>query len=177
MRFLQESRIAAPPSVVFAFHEGRRAIERLSPPWAPVEVLEGGESLRPGHRVVLRVKMGPIPLRWVAEHTEYEPGRLFADRQVSGPFAFWYHRHLFLDDEVGGTILRDEVEYIPPFGCLGRWLGTRFLEARLRRLFDYRHQMTRRLLETESIPPPTTGPTACDSRRRDDPNEGRPLPA
>ncbi|SIN80408.1 Ligand-binding SRPBCC domain-containing protein [Singulisphaera sp. GP187] len=118
MRFVKESHIAASPSTVFAFHESRGALERLSPPWEHLERLEGGNSLRPGSRVVLRVRLGPIPIRWIAEHTEYEPGRLFADRQVSGPFASWYHRHLFLDDEAGGTILRDEVEYTP------RWAGS-----------------------------------------------------
>src|SRR5262245_797551 len=113
MRFSKESRIAAPPCVVFAFHESPGALERLSPPGDAVELIEGGESLRPGSRVVVKVRFGPLRLRWIAEHTEYEPGRSFADRQVRGPFARWEHRHLFLDDGRGGTILRDEVEFEP----------------------------------------------------------------
>ena len=116
MRFVKESRIAASPGRVFAFHESSGALGRLTPPWEKVEVIEGGESIRPGSRVVLRTKLGPFPLKWVAEHTEYEPGRMFADTQRSGPFARWYHRHWFLDDGEGGTILRDEVDYEPPMG-------------------------------------------------------------
>jgi ligand-binding SRPBCC domain-containing protein len=156
MRFVKESRIAVRPSVVFAFHESCGALERLSPPWENVELVEGGHSLRPGSRVVLKVKLGPIPMRWVAEHTEFEPGRLFADRQVSGPFARWYHRHFFLDDEAGGTILRDEVDFTPPLGWLGRCFGTKWIEARLDRLFDYRHEVTRRIVEAGDFPAPTT---------------------
>ena len=151
MHFVKESRIAAAPSAVFAFHESRGALERLSPPWEQVELVEGGDSLRPGSRVVLKVKLGPIPMRWVAEHTEYEPDRLFADRQVSGPFASWYHRHLFLDDEAGGTILRDEVDYTPPLGWLGQHFGKKFVEARLNRMFDYRHEVTRRIVEKRAL--------------------------
>jgi ligand-binding SRPBCC domain-containing protein len=147
MRFVKESRMAAPPSVVFAFHESRGALERLSPPWENVELVEGGDSLHPGSRVVLKVMLGPIPMRWVAEHTEYEPDRLFADRQISGPFASWSHRHVFLEDEAGGTLLRDEVDYTPPLGWLGRYLGTKMIEARLKRMFDYRHEVTRRIVE------------------------------
>ena len=147
MRFVKESRIAAPPSAVFAFHESPGALERLTPPWEQVEIVEGGTSLRPGSRVVLASRVGPFPLRWVAEHTEYEPGRMFADRQVSGPFASWSHRHLFLDDGAGGTILRDEVDYEPPLGLLGRWLGSGYLERKLQRMFDFRHEATRRLVE------------------------------
>jgi len=99
--FVKESRIAAAPGVVFAFHESPGALEKLTPPWEKVTVIESPGSLTPGTRVVLRTKVGPFAVEWVAEHTEYEPGRMFADRQVRGPFAYWYHRHLFLDDGRG----------------------------------------------------------------------------
>jgi len=148
VRFVKESQIAATPAEVFAFHERPGALASLTPPWEKVELAEGGDSIQPGSRVVLKVRFGPFTLRWVAEHTEYEPGRLFADRQVRGPFASWYHRHHFLDDGAGGTLLRDEVEYEPPLGWLGRRLGRRFLEEKLHRLFAYRHETTRRLVES-----------------------------
>lgn len=146
--FVMESRIEAPPGDVFAFHESHNALERLTPPWEHVEVVASSGTIRPGDRVVLRVKVGPFAVDWVAEHTEYEPERLFADRQVRGPFAYWYHRHRFLDDGRGGTILRDEVDYRLPMGKLGDWLGTRFMESKLQKLFGYRHEITRRILES-----------------------------
>jgi ligand-binding SRPBCC domain-containing protein len=154
MLFVKESRIAAPPTVVFAFHERPGALQGLTPPWERVEVIDGGTSILPGSRVVLRTWLGPMPLRWVAEHTEYDPPRSFADRQVRGPFASWYHRHRFLDDGQGGTLLRDEVEFTPPLGWLGRRLGGGFLRRKLQRLFDYRHDVTRRLVERETSPDP-----------------------
>jgi ligand-binding SRPBCC domain-containing protein len=147
MRFVKETRIGATPEAVFAFHESPGALERLTPPWERVRVVSGGDSLRPGCRVVLETRLGPIPLRWVAVHTEYEPPHLFADEQESGPFASWYHRHRFLDDGQGGTLLRDEVEYAPPLGALGRLLGGPLLRRKLERMFDYRHEQTRRILE------------------------------
>lgn len=159
MRFEKETRIAAPPEVVFAFHEGPGAFEKLTPPWEKVEVIEGGGSIRPGARVVLSVPLGPFRVRWVAEHVEYEPGRMFADRQVEGPFASWYHRHLCLDDGEGGTRLRDEVDYQPPLGPLGRLLGRAIIRSKLQKMFDYRHEVTRRAVESgESIPAGDAGP-------------------
>lgn len=152
MEFVKESRIAAPPAVVFAFYESPGALLRLTPPWERVEVLAGGKSIRPGERVVLKTWAGPVPVRWVAEHTEYEPGRLFADRQVEGPFARWYHRHRFLDDGAGGTILRDEVDYEPPLGLVGRWMGGGFLEQKLEKVFDFRHETTRRIVASGDFP-------------------------
>ena len=148
MKFVKESRINAPPALVFAFHESEGALARLTPPWEKVEVVEGGKSIRPGSRVVLRTKLGPIALRWVAEHTEYDPPHLFADRQVSGPFASWYHRHHMIDDGVGGTILRDEVDYDVPLGLAGRLFGGGVVATKLRRMFDYRHEVTKRVVES-----------------------------
>ena len=148
MRFVKESRINATPERVFAFHESQGALPRLTPPREKVRLVEGGDSLKPGSRVTIETNFGPFPVRWVAEHMEYEPGRMFADRQVSGPFASWYHRHLFLDDGNGGTVLRDEVDYEPPFGVLGRILGGGFLGAKLEKMFDFRHRATKQIVES-----------------------------
>jgi ligand-binding SRPBCC domain-containing protein len=154
MRFEKQTRIAATPGAVFAFHESPGALQRLTPPWEQVRLIEGGGSIRPGARVVLSIPVGPFRTNWIAEHTEYEPGRMFADRQVQGPFASWYHRHLFLDDGQGGTLLRDEVDYEPPLGALGRLLGQAFIRAKLEKMFDYRHEVTRRIVESGEFADP-----------------------
>jgi len=146
--FVKESRINAPPDVVFRFHESPAALRNLIPPWEKMEVAESAGSLRPGSKVVLRGRLGLFPIRWIAVHTEYDPPHLFADRQESGPFAWWYHRHRFLDDGQGGTILRDEVEYQAPLGRIGRWLGGWLIRRKLDRMFAFRHETTRRLMES-----------------------------
>ena len=152
MQFVKESRIAASPDRVFAFHESPGALRRLAPPWERLELESGGESIRPGSRVVLRTRFGPIPLRWVAEHVEYQPPHRFADVQLSGPFARWHHRHEFLDDGRGGTILRDVVDYELPMGALGRWLGGGLVRSKLARMFEYRHEATRKIVESGDFP-------------------------
>lgn len=152
MHFVKESRIAAKPERVFAFHESAGALTRLTPPWERVTLVSGGDSIRPGSRVVLETRLGPFPLRWVAEHTEYVPGRMFADTQIKGPFARWDHRHWFLDDGAGGTLLCDEVDYEPPLGGLGRLVAGRYLGERLRKLFEFRHEATKRIVEAGDFP-------------------------
>ncbi len=152
MRLVKESRIAAPPARVFAFHESPGALERLTPPWESVRIVEGGGSLKPGTRVTLESWLGPIRILWVAEHTEYEQGRMFADQQIRGPFAKWSHKHEFLDDGSVGTLLRDSVDYEAPLGSLGRLLSGRFLRAKLTKLFDFRHETTKRIVEAGDFP-------------------------
>ncbi len=159
--YVKESRINAPPEVVFRFHESPDALRSLIPPWEKMEVAESAGSLRIGSRVVLRGRLGPIPIQWVAIHTEYDPPHLFADRQEAGPFAWWYHRHRFLDDGEGGTILRDEVQYQAPLGMIGHWLGGWLIRRKLNRMFAYRHETTRCLIESGK----STGPhPALDQR-------------
>lgn len=146
-KYVKESRIAAPPAVVFRFHESPTALEQLIPPWENMKPVEYPGSLLPGSRVVLRGRLGIIPVEWVAMHTEYDPPHLFADRQESGPFAYWYHRHRFLDDGQGGTLLRDDVEYAVPLGMLGLWFGGWLVRRKLEAMFNYRHVTTRALIE------------------------------
>ena len=147
-KYVKQTRISAAPDVVFEFHESPDALEQLIPPWEKMKVLESAGSLRPASRVVLGGGLGPFPLRWVAIHTEYDPPHLFADRQASGPFAYWYHRHRFLDDGAGGTLLSDEVEYTVPLGVIGHWFGGWLVRRKLEAMFAYRHEKTRRLIET-----------------------------
>ena len=130
------------PEEVFAWHERPGALERLTPPWADVEVLEHPESLD-GGRAVLRIRRGPATVRWELRHTDYEPGRGFSDEQVAGPLAKWRHTHRFLPREGGGCVVEDEVEVEPPLGAAGAALGPGLIRRELDRLFAFRHRRLR----------------------------------
>jgi ligand-binding SRPBCC domain-containing protein len=149
MQFLKESLIPAPAEEVFAFHERPDAFELLLPPWERHVVLQAPTGLEVGTRVELKTRVGFLWLKVLAEHVAYEPGRSFEDVMLKGPFAVWHHRHLFLEHE-GGCLLRDEVEYRPPFGPLGRVLDPILIRPRLQRLFDYRHEVTLREVQSHS---------------------------
>jgi ligand-binding SRPBCC domain-containing protein len=147
MRFVKESFIRAAPERVFAFHELPDALARLTPPWERTRVLSAAPDLRVGSRAIVETRLiGLLPLRWVAEHTAYDPPRMFEDMQVKGPFRKWVHRHRVVPNE-NGSLLRDEIEFEPPLGPLGRPASPVFIEPRLRRLFDYRHRVTREWCE------------------------------
>ncbi len=137
-------RVALPVSAaeVWKWHEAPEAFGRLNPAWDPVEVVERSGGLGVGARTVIRMKLGPVPQQWVAEHTACEDGRMFQDTQTSGPFSRWVHTHRFLDQPGGGSVLEDEVDYALPMGFLGQAFGGPFAQTTLQRLFDYRHRVT-----------------------------------
>lgn len=149
MKFVKESIIKAAPERVFAFHELPDAIERLIPPWENARIVEKADISRVGSRAVIEQKIfGLVPSRWVAEHTRYEPPRLFEDVQISGPFAAWRHRHIVAPHEAG-AVLRDEIEYEPPMGFFGRAAAPFLVTPKLEKMFAYRHEVTRRWCEEE----------------------------
>lgn len=148
MRFVKESVIQASAEVVFAFHEAPDAFERLQPPWQKTEILQPPTSLEVGTKVILRVKVGPFWQRMVAEHIAYEPGTMFADQMIEGPFAKWIHRHVVTPRGPTACVLTDDIEYELPFGAAGRFFGGRFARRSIERLFDYRHRVTRTACES-----------------------------
>lgn len=147
MIFEKRSRIAAPPERVWAFHEAPDAFERLTPPWEDTKVVEKSRGLGVGARTVVDTKVGPFTQRLVAVHTACEPGRMFRDEMVSGPFARWAHTHSMTSDGEGGTWLVDHIEYELPLGVLGRLGGGWFVRRKLERMFTYRHRVTREACE------------------------------
>ena len=142
LKFKYSSVIDAPVEDVFAFHEHPEALEKLAPPWKPVEVLKREGGIQEGGRVVFQVPLGPIRRRWVAVHTRYVKNRLFVDVQKEGPFASWVHRHEF--ERLGEkTRLTDGIAFSLPGGELMNLLGGWWVKLTLRRLFRYRHDRTR----------------------------------
>ena len=141
-RFVARSRIGAPAAETFRWHERPLALELLLPPWERVTVIDRAGGIRDGGRVALHVPAGPVRVRWEAEHTDYDEGRRFVDRQVAGPFAHWIHEHRFEPDGGDGCVLEDRVDYALPFGVVGELAGLRSARRRIERMFAWRHEIT-----------------------------------
>jgi len=143
-QYRRATTLVVPRKTLFDWHTCPGAFERLSPPWQPARMeSRTGNGLEPGATVSLRVKVGPLWLPWVAEHGEWDPGYMFSDRQVTGPFARWEHRHSFAD-RAGNTVeLIDEIRYQLPLGYLGL-LGSQYAQTAIDRMFAYRHRVTAR---------------------------------
>ncbi len=140
--FVRRTRVQAPAGEVFRWHARRGALERLTAPWDPVELVERTGGIEDGARVVLRMRMGPLRRRWVAEHRDCREGSGFRDVQIEGPFASWEHTHTFEPEGADACTLEDRIEYELPLGALGRVVGGAMVRGRLNRLFSYRHLVT-----------------------------------
>ena len=140
--FKKRSKINAPVEDVFKWHARPGAIERLSPPWDPLEIISRTGGILIGAEVEMKLKAGPIPIKWHARHIDYQANKLFKDMQIKGPFSKWIHTHRF--ETLGQTqcILEDCIEYALPLHLFGTALMHPLVEKKLKQIFTYRHNTT-----------------------------------
>jgi ligand-binding SRPBCC domain-containing protein len=147
MRFLYRSRFRCSPEELFRFHERPDALQLLTPPWAGVKVLSAAPSLHVGAEARLLVPIiPPFRVQWHARHVDYEPPHRFVDEQVAGPFKRWRHEHR-IEPVPGGAELIDQVDYEPPLGPVGKLGGRLVIPVMLKRMFAYRHAVTKKYVE------------------------------
>jgi ligand-binding SRPBCC domain-containing protein len=154
LHFVAQSRIDAPAEEVFRWHAQPDALDLLSPPWEPVEILQRAPGIRDGDRGALRVQMGPFKIRWSFEHRDYIEGRQFRDVQISGPFRRWEHTHKMDPQGTSACILSDSICYELPLGMVGNLLAGWFVQRKLARLFKYRHRVIAEAFDATANPEP-----------------------
>jgi len=142
VRFVATSIIRTTPERLFAFHELPDVVDRLMPPWERARVIERAPDLHLGRRAVASIHVFGLSMRIESEHIVYDPPHRFEDRQLRGPFRRWHHRHI-IEPHRDGALLIDDIDFEPPFAIVSGW----FVRRRLRKLFEFRHRVTREYCE------------------------------
>ena len=145
----REQVVHAPVERVFGFFSRARNLQELTPPWLHFDVLTP-EPIRmgPGTLIDYRLRLRGVPMRWRTLIEAWEPGRMFVDRQLRGPYRLWHHTHEF-EAHSQGTLVRDRVRYEIPLGAAGRVARMLFVRRDLEQVFDYRREAVARLLEAD----------------------------
>jgi len=138
--------IHAPVQTLWSFHERPDILQILTPPWQPVQVIRREGGLAVGAISEFQISILFVSVRWVARHVECVPPYYFCDRQIEGPMTSWLHRHEFIANGEE-TYLVDTIDYEIPGGWLVQWLLKNWVNARLRDMFRYRHQITQAMCE------------------------------
>lgn len=139
-------KVQAPLPDVAAFHDDPVSLVAITPPPVHVTIEQFDRPVRAGSRVIFRLSMGPIGVRWDGVIVEYVEQSYFRDVQNQGPFGAWSHTHSFAA-ETDGTRVNDRVEYEPPLGLIGKLIDPFVVRPSLAFLFNYRKKKTRELLE------------------------------
>lgn len=136
---------------VWAFLTNLENHARICPEDMPEELLsDSNAELADGSRLVLRVRrsaaVAQIQHTVILEVAEWHPTHGYALRQVEGPFTAWINRRKLTPFQ-GGTLLADQIEYVPPGGPFGALAIRPFVGTNMDKYYQHRHNEAKRLLE------------------------------
>ena len=138
--FEQQQWTPKPLNEVFDFFSDVKNLELLTPPLLKFKVLDKStENIQEGSKINYKLKIHGVPTKWTSLITDWQPMNEFSDVQLKGPYAKWYHRHLF-KSFAGGVLLEDKVVYRLPFSQIGGNLLHWFILKDIKAIFSYRRK-------------------------------------
>jgi hypothetical protein len=136
--FRAEQFIGRPVDEVFAFFARAENLQRLTPDWLHFKILNiDPNPVREGTLIRYRLRWRVFPIYWTTRITTWDPPHRFVDEQLKGPYQLWRHEHRFVP-EGSGTRIHDEVQYLLPFGALGRIVHRIRVRNDVESIFAYR---------------------------------------
>ena len=130
--------VATRRDTVFPFFARPENLAAITPPWLDFAILTPSPiPMRVGALIDYSIRLGPLPTRWRTMISTLDAPRMFVDEQLMGPYSFWHHTHGF-EERAEGTLLTDQVRYLPPLGPLGRLAHGMLIRHSLLRIFRHR---------------------------------------
>jgi ligand-binding SRPBCC domain-containing protein len=128
-----------PRKDAFVFFEDPRNLSDITPDWLRFKLKdrETKTVMCEGAVFDYTIRWSRIRLPWRSRIEGYLPPERFTDIQIAGPFRSWGHLHLF-EEHNGGTLMRDVVTYLLPFGPLGSIAHRIAVRRQLDSIFRYR---------------------------------------
>lgn len=131
---------------IFKFHLDTNNLPEISPSFPKASVKSISDvPLKQDSTVTVTLNFILFKTDWEILIEKVIENELIVDLQKKGLFEYWSHSHIF-ESKNGKVIMTDKVEFIPPFGFLGR-LSLPFIRLQLTQMFNYRHKKTKQIFE------------------------------
>jgi ligand-binding SRPBCC domain-containing protein len=144
--------IRRPLQEVFAFFARPENLAQITPATLRFQMLTPAPIvMKDGAVIDYMIQPFGFPLRWTTLITEFSPPHRFVDLQLRGPYAYWHHTHSFTETD-DGTIVKDNVRYVLPFGLLGRAVHVLVVRRQLNNIFDFRTRILQQYFSTLQQP-------------------------
>ncbi len=126
----------------FAWHRMPGAIQRLTPPFMPVKVMNSHHTLKLDEIVHIQCKiLSAINIDCFFKITGYQENEFFIDEQVKGPFSYWKHQHYFKAIDSNNCVIEDIVTFRTPIESFLGALANSKVAKQLHKMFTYRKQI------------------------------------
>ena len=144
-RYFESTTLPLPIETVFDFFSKAENLQAITPPELQFKILTPLPiTMGQGTLIDYKLKLNGIPFGWRTRITHWDPPYAFADQQLKGPYAIWFHTHTFAD-EGGRTRMDDEVLYKLPLWPLGE-VAYPFVKQKVAGIFQYRRRAIKKLL-------------------------------
>ncbi|QSZ42152.1 hypothetical protein GJV85_08515 [Sulfurimonas aquatica] len=131
---------------LYNFHLEMENLKAISPKGIKVTLLNEGFVPKEGAILRLKTIKNFIPIIWEVRIEKMDAPNLLVDVAMKSPFKSWKHSHIFTQIDENLCELKDLVEYTLPFGFVGS-LFNFFVQYELRSMFEFRHLITKQILE------------------------------
>lgn len=136
-----ETEVPATLQDTFGFFSDAANLQRLTPAWVNFRIRTPLPiAMRAGVEIDYRIVVRGLPIPWRTRIEVWEPGVRFIDRQVIGPYRWWWHTHEF-EALPGGTRVIDTVEFAPRMA----WATGALVRSDVERIFAYRTEALGRM--------------------------------
>lgn len=142
--------VAVDVQTLYDFHIDTNNLPRITPPWIEVEVISLELPLRKGSAIELDIRRFGFTQKWKMIISELTSPTLVCDKAVKSTFLSFIHYHRF--EAVGKTksVMKDEVIFSLPLYPLSL-IAVPFIKKDMKKMFEYRHQQTKLLLERKDV--------------------------
>lgn len=145
-RIVAETWINAPLEETWNFFSDPKNLLKLTPAEMKMRVKgEIPDKMYAGMTISYTVSpLFGIPLSWTSKINQVVEGHYFTDDMIEGPFAVWHHQHFF-EEQGGGTLVKDIVDYKAPLGILGRLVQPILVKPRVEDIFKHRESIIKQI--------------------------------
>jgi ligand-binding SRPBCC domain-containing protein len=133
-------KIPASKEILWDFISSPGNLKKITPGFMGFEVTTENLPVKMHPGMIISYKVSPllgIKMTWVTEISQVRELEYFVDEQRIGPYKLWHHQH-HISAIDGGVLMRDIVNYAPPFGFLGGFVNVLFIRKQLSEIFDFR---------------------------------------
>jgi len=130
---------------LFDFHINMKNLEAITPLNVKLKLLNKDFTPHLGGVIKIQTIKNFITTNWEVKIEKLKSPNLLVDLALKSPFKFWEHSHIFTK-KGSHCELKDVVKYKLPFGKFGE-LFDFFIQKELKAMFEYRHRITKKLLE------------------------------
>jgi ligand-binding SRPBCC domain-containing protein len=138
--------IKASQEELFDFHLDTKNLPKITPANTQVEIVKLPLPMAKGNVIELDITKFFVTQRWKIQIKEFEPLYKITDYALQSPLPYFEHEHIFEKVDDKNSLLCDKVKFSLPLYPLSLIILP-FVKADMKKMFHYRHEITRKILE------------------------------